>query len=204
MIADCLAVILVGGDSRRMGRDKAMIRLDDGDTLLQCVATRLQTLFPQLALSVRQPRPAVDLPQIPDRHPGSGPLAGMAAALAYAQQAGFPWIFAVATDMPFVQPRLIEYLAAYRCHAVDAVVPQVAGHPQPMAAFYATGALSAIQAQLQCAGKRSLRAALERLQVRYVDEAQLQEADPDLHSFFDLDTPQDLAAAEHFLRSQSI
>ena len=46
----------------------------------------------------------------------------------------------------------------------------------------------------------ALRAVLERLPVAYVDEAELLAADPGLHSFFDLDTPQDLAAASLLVR----
>ena len=56
-------------------------------------------------------------------------------------------------------------------------------------------ARSAIRALLAGEGKRSLRAALERLNVCYVGESELLAADPGLRSFFDLDTPDDLAAA---------
>ncbi len=199
MIADCLAVILAGGDSRRMGSDKARLLLGE-QSLLQHVASALQTLFPQTLLSVRTPRPEIDLPQICDQYANSGPLAGIAAALGHAQQQGIPWIFAVATDMPFLSPALIAGLAARRAGA-DAVVPVVAGHPQPMAAFYALSALPVIQAQLQGDGKHSLRAALACLQVTTVDEAELRAADPELHSFFDLDTPQDLLRAREVLLS---
>ena len=119
---------------------------------------------------------------------------GIAAALEYAQQRGVSWIFAVATDMPFVRPALIEQLANYRT-GVDAVVPLVDGHPQPLAAFYSIDALPAVRALATGEGKRSLRAALERLQVAYVHAADLITADPGLDSFVDLDTPEDLAKA---------
>ena len=106
-----------------------------------------------------------------------------------------PWIFAVATDMPFVRPALIELLAARRA-GVDAVVPVVDGHPQPLAAFYSASCRQPIAALLgEEGGKRSLRAALDRLNVCYVAQSELVAADPGLRSFFDLDTPDDLAAA---------
>lgn len=193
MIADALGVILAGGDSRRMGQDKAELRLGE-NSLLQHVASTLQTRFPQTVLSVRQLRPGIALPQIVDQQPGLGPLAGLAAALEYAGEQGFAWIFAVATDMPFIQPSLIERLAARR-EGADAVLPWIGGHPQPLAAFYALGALAAIRAELHAGGKRSLRAALKCLRVTTVDEAELRAFDPTLRSFFDLDTPQDLATA---------
>jgi molybdopterin-guanine dinucleotide biosynthesis protein A len=191
MIDDCTAVVMAGGESQRMGRDKASLVLDDR-TLLQHVVAVVQTLFPQLLVSVRQPRPDIALPQIVDAFANAGPLAGLCAGLA---QAKTPWIFAVATDMPFIQPALIEQLAGLRS-GVQAVVPVVHGHPQPLAAFYSVSCLDSIRAMLEGEGKRSLRAALERLKVCYVNEADLLAADPGQRSFFDLDTPQDLAMAK--------
>ena len=198
IIADCTAIILAGGESQRMGCYKAMLTLGEY-SLLQRVVAIVQPLFPQVLVSVRQYRPDIELPQICDTQPNAGPLAGLCAAL---EQSTTPWIFAVATDMPFVQAALIEYLARQRSgQDYQAVVPVVAGHPQPLAAFYAVSALAAIQDLLAGDGKRSLRAALERLNVCYVDESELRAADPGLRSFFDLDTPDDVAAARRFEES---
>lgn len=193
MIDDCLAVIMAGGDSQRMGRDKASLVLGE-QTLMQRVAEIMQVVFPQVVVSVRTPRADIALPQVCDVFSDLGPLAGLCAGLDYASQDGVPWIFAVATDMPFVRPALIEQLANYRS-GVDAVVPLVDGHPQPLAAFYSIDALPAVRALATGEGKRSLRAALERLQVAYVHAADLITADPGLDSFVDLDTPEDLAKA---------
>ncbi len=190
MIDDCTAIILAGGESQRMGRDKASLLLGE-QTLLQHIAAIMQTMFPRVLVSVRQPRPDIALPQICDTYAEAGPLAGLYTALTHAETR---WIFAVATDMPFVQPALIDYLAKQR-EGFQAVVPMVHGHPQPLAAFYATSCLNPFRALLEGNGKRSLRAALEPLNVCYVDESDLLAADPGLRSFFDLDTPQDVAAA---------
>jgi molybdopterin-guanine dinucleotide biosynthesis protein A len=190
MIDDCTAIILAGGDSRRMGQDKATLRLGPR-TLLAHVQAVVQPLFAELRVSVRQPRSDIDLPQICDAQPAAGPLAGLCAALAQVETA---WLFAVATDMPFVQAALINTLAQRRA-GFQAVVPVVHGHPQPLAAFYAKSGLAALRAQLASDGPHSLRAALARLNVCYVDASELLAADPDLCSFFDLDTPQDLQLA---------
>ena len=190
MIDECSALVLAGGDSQRMGCDKTQLLLGDR-TLLQRVIAIVQPLFPQVLVSVRQHRPEIALPQVCDEYPNAGPLAGLCAGLA---QAGTPWIFAVASDMPFVQPALIERLAQRRS-GYQAVVPVVHGHPQPLAAFYSASGLDALRALLEAEGRRSLRAALEQLKVCYVDESDLLESDPGLHSFFDLDTPQDVAMA---------
>jgi len=199
MIPDCTAIVMAGGDSRRMGRDKASLVLGE-QTLLQRVLMIVQPLFAQVLVSVRQPRPDIALAQVCDAYANAGPLAGLCAGLVRARAINSPWIFAVATDMPFVQPALIEHLAQQR-DACQAVVPVVHGQPQSLAAFYSASCLETIQAILSGTGKHSLRAALAQLNVRYVDESELLVADPGLRSFFDLDTPQDLVVARQHERS---
>jgi molybdopterin-guanine dinucleotide biosynthesis protein A len=190
MIADCTAVILAGGDSRRMGTDKASLLLD-GQTLLQSVIAIMQRVFPKIIVSVRQPRPGIDLPQICDEQTNAGPLAGLVASLGHITT---PWAFAVACDMPFVVPEVVEQLGRYRSQQHQAVVPIVHGHPQPLAAFYATSCLALMRASL-AAQRKSMLGILKQLDVCYVDEAEMLDADPQLRSFFDLDTPQDVAVA---------
>ena len=191
MIDDCTAIILAGGESRRMGSDKAGLVLN-GQTLLQTVSATMQSLFPKSIVSVRQRRNDITLPQVCDGAADSGPLAGVAAAL---QQVDTPWAFVVACDMPFIAPRMIELLAQLRGKH-QAVVPRVQGRLQPLAAYYARDCSAIAQRVLSGKGRHSLHALLELLDVRYVDEAQLNAVDPQLCSFFDLDTPQDVVAAQ--------
>lgn len=190
MIDDCTAIILAGGDSQRMGSDKAELKLGE-QTLLQRVAATMRQVFPSVIVSVRQPRSGIALPQVCDEPDVGGPLAGVLAALAAVRT---PWIFVVACDMPFVAPALVELLGRYR-DGYQAVVPVVQGHPQTLAAYYAESCLDAMRAQPAAGANRSLRAVLGSLQVRYVGEAELVQADPGLRSFFDLDTPGDVAIA---------
>jgi molybdopterin-guanine dinucleotide biosynthesis protein A len=190
MIEDCTALILAGGDSRRMGQDKATLKLE-GKTLLAHVTDTMQQLFPKVIVSVRQLRTNVDVPQVRDEVESSGPLAGLIAGLA---QADTPWVFAVACDMPFVTAKVVERLAELRS-GHQAAVPIVDGHPQPLAAFYASSALAVMRESL-ASGDKSLRGMLNRLEVRYVIGTELRECDPQLRSFVDLDTPQDFQAAK--------
>lgn len=190
MIDDCTAIVLAGGESRRMGRDKAAIEFA-GQPLLRRVVAGLATIFPEVRVSVRAPRPELDLPQICDAVPGAGPLAGLCAALAHG---GRPWVFLVATDMPFLRVPLIEALAARR-EGVDAVLAVVDGVAQPLAAFYSAACRAAAEDCLAGPGPHSLRAVLERVRVCCVDATELLAADPRLESFVDLDTPADLERA---------
>ncbi|MFZ2540236.1 MAG: molybdenum cofactor guanylyltransferase [Gallionella sp.] len=189
MIEDCTAIILAGGDSRRMGQDKATLDFY-GQSLIQAVIDNLQPLFAVTIVSVHQLRPEIFLPQICDVQPQGGPLAGLVSVLA---QITTPWAFVVGCDMPFVSPVLVEKLVSCRADH-QAVVPIVHGQIQPLAAFYSTSCIATMRASLSL-GDRSLLGVLRQLNVRYVEEGELLQADPQLHSFFDLDTPEDLATA---------
>jgi molybdopterin-guanine dinucleotide biosynthesis protein A len=182
MIGDCTGLILAGGDSRRMGRDKAALEFG-GRTLLQGATALLQGIFPRVLVSVRHPRGDAAVPQVADGQPDGGPLAGLCAGLA---EAGTPWVFALAVDMPFLDAGLIRALARRR-GGFEAVVPVVREAPQPLAAYYAASALPALRAML--AGGRGPRAALERLRVCLV------RADDEPDGFIDFDTPGDVQAA---------
>ncbi len=188
MISDCTAVILTGGDSRRMGQDKASLMLGE-HSLLQHVISLVQPLFSEVIIGVRQPRADITLPQVCDDPKHRGPLAGLAAGL---QSAKTTWVFAVACDMPFIERAVIEQLTQFRA-GFQAVVPVVQGHPQPLLAFYSADCLGEVLACLSGEGKHSLRELLDRLQVRYVSEDELLMADSMLRSFVDLDTPEDVA-----------
>jgi molybdopterin-guanine dinucleotide biosynthesis protein A len=190
MITDCTALILAGGDSSRMGQDKAVLLLD-GTTLLQRATATMQQIFPKVIVSVRQPRAEVALQQVCDTEADGGPLAGLVAGLA---QVDTQWMFAVACDMPFIQPAVITRMAELRGEQ-QAVVPMISGHPQPLFAFYAKHALPVMR-EAQTSGEKRVRAVLQQLDVRYVDEAELRDYDPQFRSFVDLDTPHDYQAAQ--------
>ena len=190
MITDCTALILAGGDSSRMGQDKAGLLLE-GTTLLQRVMATMQDTFPEVIVSVRQPRAEVALPQVCDAEADGGPLAGLVAGLAQVESS---WMFALACDMPFIRPAVISHMAGLRGE-YQAVVPMIDGHPQPLFAFYAKQTLPVMRAAL-AGGEKRVRAVLKLLDVRYVDEAELRDLDPQFRSFVDLDTPQDYQAAQ--------
>jgi molybdopterin-guanine dinucleotide biosynthesis protein A len=190
MIEDCTAIILAGGNSKRMGRDKASLPFN-GDTLLQRVIDSVQPIFTQTLISVRQHRADIALPQIYDVQSDGGPLVGLISAL---EATTTSWAFVVACDMPFVVPAVIVQLSNFRA-AHQAVIPVVGEYAQPLAAFYARSCLPALQHSLE-SGNKSLIKALNALDVCYVAEDELLKFDPLLRSFIDLDTPQDVALAK--------
>ena len=194
MIADCTALIFAGGASRRMGREKLSLQFG-GQSLLQRTLDLMRTLFPSVLVSVQHPRDDIDAPQVCDEIPEAGPLAGLCAGL---QHATTSWVFAVAADMPYLLPEVIERLAVHRA-GHQAVVPVIGGQPYPLTAFYAVSALPALRVMLARPGKPGLLAALPELNICRIDEHRLADIDRELRSFIDLDTPEDAAKAlQHF------
>ncbi len=190
-VANCTAVILSGGESRRMGRDKAGIEID-GKPLLQHAVDVLAPLFAEVLVSVHARRFDSDLPQVVDAFAGRGPMVGIASALAAIKT---DWLFVAGCDMPYLSPQLIRHMAGKR-RRHDAVLAEIGGRLQPMPAFYAKNAcLPAMQTRIE-QGRRSLLRLIPSLHTVILTEDDLRPFDSALRSFSDFDTPEDLTAAE--------
>jgi molybdopterin-guanine dinucleotide biosynthesis protein A len=128
------AVLLAGGESRRMGRDKATLQRW-GRTLWQVQLELLRKLHPaEILISARTDpswRPG-NLHFVADIPPSRGPLSGLAASLA---QLGTTHLLALAIDMPFMNESYLRYL----CHQIEecvGVVPKIGSRAEPLAAIY--------------------------------------------------------------------
>lgn len=154
-------VVLCGGAGRRIGGDKAKIRLG-GQTLVERVADRIGAVASPVVLAAGD----ADVPRLPyarvrDARPHAGPLGGIVGAFAATTA---PLLAVVAADMPFVSPDLLATLADLM-DDFDAVVPVTERGTQPLHAVYARSAAGELSAALS-AGDLRLRSALRRLKVR--------------------------------------
>lgn len=177
-------LLLAGGESRRMGRPKALLPVG-GVTLIEWIAQRLAVEFEGLLVAARD---ASQLPAglrshfVPDVHAGAGPLAGIEAGLAATVH---DVLIAVACDMPRVSPALVQRLfVASDGH--DAAVPRPAGRPEPACAAYRRSAAPAITAALE-AGRWKAAEVLASLRVRWLD-------DEEAAAFANLNTPEEYRA----------
>ncbi len=188
------AIILAGGQSRRMGRNKALLRLEpDGPTLIEIVVGAARAVTPQIILSTNTPEVYawLQLPRVADEFPGAGPLAGLAAGLAVMTTSH---ALLLGCDMPFLQPPLLRHLAAQALASdVDAVVPLNAnGQMEPLCAVYRRSCLASARAQL-AAGKHKMMDWLASIATRCITADELRRFDPRLQSLHNLNTPEDLA-----------
>jgi molybdopterin-guanine dinucleotide biosynthesis protein A len=199
------AAVLAGGQSRRMGTDKALLPLRPGDPpLAQVVLDRVRAVASEATI-VAAERPAYarfGVPVVPDRFPGAGTLGGIATALAAASH---EHCLVVACDMPFLNPALLRWLAGLP-RDYDALVPRLPGESrqggdfvfQTLHAIYARSCLPAIERRL---GDGQLRVVgfFEEVRVRVAGEREVRALDPDLRSFFNANTPEAAAEARRWL-----
>ena len=141
--------VLAGGESRRMGRDKAGL-IVGGQPLWQRQVQLLRAAGAGVVGVVRRPdQPTLDLPaEIPlwqDAVAGIGPLAGLHAALTAAQT---PWLAVVATDMPRLDAAWFHWLGGFCSPGRGALVRRRDGVHEPLAAIYPQSARAAAAARL--------------------------------------------------------
>jgi molybdenum cofactor guanylyltransferase len=180
---DLAVLVLAGGRSRRMGRDKASLPWGQG-TLLEHVRAVASQCAAEVWVS--------GTPPCADLHGGHGPLDGLASGLARTAR---PWVVVLACDLPFVRVELIALLLRHRAPHVDAIVPRVGGYAQPLLAVYAREVTRQVAERLLARGERSMHALLAELAVCWVAEPALRVADPSLSCFTNLNTPHDYAMA---------
>ncbi len=189
MHGGCSLVILAGGRSRRMGRDKAALPAGDG-TLIEHLARRLAPVVDETIIAGGSGQP--NLPGVrivDDRYPDLGPLAGMHAGFTAAR---YPHVWVVGCDLPDVQPEMATLLRGL-VDNYEAVVPRIDREPQGVCALYERALAARIEAMLD-AGQRSIKALLAASNVRYVTTEELCAVDPELRSFRNINTPADYQA----------
>lgn len=134
LAASCSAVVLAGGQSRRMGRDKSLLPVD-GVPLLQRAVEHLERVFPQVLVVASRPGayPFLRVPVLADLRPGEGPMMGILTGLLGARHDP---CFVVACDIPEVDLDLVESLLGLS-EGADVVVPALPeGHLEPLFAVY--------------------------------------------------------------------
>ena len=187
-------IILAGGHSTRMGRDKALLPLPDdaSTTFVEHLVRLLATHCREVVLVVRSQEQAIlyahlGITIITDETPDVGPLMGLYTGL---HSISTTHALVTAVDMPFVQPEMIAFLLSQPLADSSLLVPIVNAIPQVLFAVYPRAILPLIEERLH-AGRRDPRSLLDVAPVHYIDEAQLRGIDPQLRSFVNMNTPED-------------
>jgi len=190
------ALVLCGGESRRMGRPKAWLRFG-AEVLLQRVVRLVSTVAHPVVVVAA---PGQDLPHLPsdativrDAVAGRGPLQGLATGLACVHDPS-TLVYATATDVPFLEPRWISRLVELS-DGRDLVIPFVGGYYHPLAALYHKSAvLPAIEGLLRADRLRPVFL-VQAVRTRVVGEAEIRDVDPELGTLRNLNYREDYEQA---------
>ncbi len=188
--------IQAGGQSSRIGQDKAVIPLG-GKRLIEHIIDRLGDLSEDLFITSNHPAALADLKirLVPDDLPGRGALYGLQTAL---RTARYDHVLVVACDMPFIQRPLVDHMLSL-IGKPDVIVPRLDRGYEPLLAIYrASACLPAIERSLQ-AQKQHMIHFFSTVKVHPVEPDIIDLYDPARLSFFNVNTPEDLQIAEQRL-----
>jgi molybdenum cofactor guanylyltransferase len=191
--ADLCALILAGGQSRRMGRNKALIQVESSP-LIARVAEQALRLTNQVFVSSNDAGvyDFLGLPTLPDLYPGQGPLAGLHAAFKNTDR---PLVLLLACDLPALHDVMLRRLLEFS-QGHDAVIPRTTdGRLHPLCGIYRRTCLNTIEHNV----RRGINKMTDlfrdgSLRVKFVDGRDGRFDDSNLRN---LNTPEDLEAYTH-------
>ena len=185
---DICGVILAGGKNSRYGSNKAFARVN-GVPLIERVIEVLRVVFKEIILITNTPNEYayLGLPMYMDIIKNIGPLGGIHAGLSFMSHSRG---FFVACDMPYLSEDLIRYMAR-NMGTFSAVVPRISWKIEPLHALYDKKCLASVKQLIAC-GTNQVVQFFDNISVRYVEEDEIRRFDPELISFFNVNTPKQL------------
>jgi molybdenum cofactor guanylyltransferase len=184
---DAIAAILAGGRSSRMGRAKSAIKLANHALISYPIAAAQAAGLERIVVAKPGSElPKVYCPVIEEPEEPSHPLLGIVTALRHEQGP----VLALGCDMPFVDEKLLAWIASH----LETAVPEVGGRLQPLLARYGPEDLEALEAALDRGDP--LRQAAAELEPIIIPETDLTRFGDPARLTFNVNTPADLAEAE--------
>jgi molybdopterin-guanine dinucleotide biosynthesis protein A len=186
------AVILAGGKSSRMGRNKALLDFQ-GETLIERLYRILKEAFKEILISANDTETYKFLgaPIVRDIFPHGGTLAGIHASLLLSRG---KHCFFVACDMPFLNIELVRHLNRI-VDDYDVVIPESESGLEPLHSFYSRRCVPHIEEQLK-RGNLKVIDFFEHVKVRKVSREEVREWDPEELSYFNINTQEKYEVAK--------
>ncbi len=202
---DVSCVVLAGGKSTRLGRNK-LVETIGSMGLLERVISCLTALNSEIIIVTAQDSLLPELTQYPglrfveDIYPGKGTIGGIYTGLNASKSF---YNLVVACDMPFIKLELIRYMTSL-AEGYDVVIPRKENQTlEPLHAIYSRNCLNPLEFLI----KQSRLSVLElypMVRVRYLDETEINKYDPEHISFFNVNTQTDLVAGRELARKEDI
>ena len=194
MTFPCTGVILSGGlNSRFDGENKAFMSVG-GRRIIDRLLDVFSDLFEEIILVTNRPQHFLkwDLTIVTDIIDLRSSLTGIHTGLFYTKN---PYAFFSACDTPFLKKEMVEILIEQIEPKIDIIMPETSAGFEPLCAIYSKRCLKPAEDHLM-ADKVKIQWAFRSSRIKHIAENQLRPADPELRSFFNINTPQDLVRAE--------
>ena len=194
MTLPCTGVILSGGLAKRFdGREKAFLRIGE-ERILDKIYGIFKELFDEIIIVTNSPQQFVewDLDIVTDLFDIRSSLTGIHAGLFYASN---PYVFFSACDAPFLKREVVETVLDGIDDGIDIVMPDTSAGREPLCAAYSKRCLNIAEQHLR-QQKLKIQLAFRKCRIKTISEKKLRQKDPDLISFFNINTPEDLERAQ--------
>ncbi|MBX3344527.1 MAG: molybdenum cofactor guanylyltransferase [Nitrospira sp.] len=196
IIEDVTGVLVAGGKSRRMGRDKRFLKVG-GVSVFDRSLSLFQTIFAENLVALAEPVDGLEVqgcPVVYDVVKNAGSLGGLLTGLLASTRGR---VFAIGCDMPFLDQDVIRFMCSCDSTA-DVVVARLEGRFHPMHAVYSKRCVPLLQAMAE---RRELKIhslyVCKELKIRVLSDADFLHFRSKIRSFRNINTPDDLASAEN-------
>jgi len=191
-------VILAGGLNKRFyGNNKAFIRIED-KRLLDRIYGIFEEVFEEIILVTNDPLQYLewDFKIVTDLFPIRSSLTGIHSGLFHAAK---QVAFFAACDIPFLRKEIVETVVEAFDPKYDAIIPETSAGLEPLCAVYSKNCLKPIEMSL-AQQELKIQRFFKTVRIKKIPETVLREKDPDLISFFNINTPDELERANHFIQ----
>jgi molybdopterin-guanine dinucleotide biosynthesis protein A len=197
MTFPCTGVILSGGLNTRFGGNNKAFSSVGGRRILDRLLDVFSELFDEIILVTNHPQHFLkwDLTIVTDIFDLRSSLTGIHTGLFYANN---PYAFFSAFDTPFLKKELVEILVQQIEEKLDIIMPETTAGFEPLCAIYSKRCLKPAEDHLK-ANKLKIQWAFRSNRIKNIPENLLRSVDPQLRSFFNINTPEDLARAEEMV-----
>lgn len=189
-------IILSGGKASRIGKIKGLLRVGN-QIIVDNILSKLSPLCEEIILVTDNPSPYQDkeIKIVKDLVLGQGPLRGILTGLKVSKSF---YNLVVASDMPFLNPKLLKFLKT-KAQEFDVVVPYSRQGLEPLHAIYSKNCISPIEKLTKSCRVISF---FNQVKVKYIYESQVRKFDPDFFSFFNVNTLDDLKLAQDIYKEK--
>lgn len=195
----CTGVILAGGLNKRFsGQNKALLKIGDR-RIIDNIIDMFTSLFEEIILVTNQPMDYLewDVNIVTDIFQAQSSLTGIHAGLFYASN---PFVFVTACDTPFLKKELVEFIVSEIEPKTAVVIPETSEGTEQLSAVYSKTCLSLMEKQV-LEEIFQIKKMFRKVRVKKIPEKKLRAIDPQLMSFFNINTDADYLKAKEWIKS---